>query len=178
LRPEALATSGPKLCARRGALFGAIPVKKSPGANLRGLPQSSSRSRRTASLSGFLDFNQVLQGPLRYGASMRFDTMPSNPKRQACSNTIWPSSSRCSVSWMAPAARARREPAGFIVRQVEGCANHRRLAPTSRRRIAPRHGRGAGCAGRRSQPVRQGRKRWTRHLSGRIPPGCDLRPPR
>jgi hypothetical protein len=29
------------------------------------LVQSSSRSRRTASLSGFFDFSQVLDGPLR-----------------------------------------------------------------------------------------------------------------
>jgi hypothetical protein len=33
--------------------------------------QSFSRSRRTASLGGFLDFSQTFDGPLRYGASRR-----------------------------------------------------------------------------------------------------------
>jgi hypothetical protein len=48
---------------------------------------SSSLSHRTASLSGIFDFSHVLQGPLRYGASMRFETMPSRPMRHACANT-------------------------------------------------------------------------------------------
>jgi len=43
---------------------------------------SSSRSRRTASLSGFFDLNHVFDGPLLYGASTLFETMPSNPMRQ------------------------------------------------------------------------------------------------
>jgi hypothetical protein len=37
---------------------------------------SSSRSRRTASLAGFFDFSHVFDGPLRHGASVRFDTLP------------------------------------------------------------------------------------------------------
>src|SRR5215203_4869462 len=60
-------------------------------------PQSSSRSRRTAGLSGFFDFSQVFDGPLRYGASNRFETMPSSPSRQACSKTAGPSWSICSL---------------------------------------------------------------------------------
>ena len=43
------------------------------------------------------NFNHVLDGPLRYGASNRFDTMPSKPSRQAWSNTAGPSSSKCSL---------------------------------------------------------------------------------
>jgi hypothetical protein len=39
--------------------------------------RSSSRSRRTAILSGFFDFSQVLDGPLRYGESSRLETIPS-----------------------------------------------------------------------------------------------------
>ena len=35
---------------------------------------SSSLSRRTASLAGFFDLSHVFDGPLRYGASVRFDT--------------------------------------------------------------------------------------------------------
>ena len=59
---------------------------------------SSSRSRRTASLCGFFDLSHVFDRPLRYGASTRFDTMPSSPMRQTCSNTVGPSSVRCSVN--------------------------------------------------------------------------------
>jgi hypothetical protein len=66
----------------------------------QGWRHSSSRSRRTASLAGFFDLSHVLDGPLRYGASVRFDTMPSNPMRQACSNTVGPSPIRCSVNRM------------------------------------------------------------------------------
>ena len=42
----------------------------------------SSRSRRTASLAGFFDLGHAFDGPLRYGASTFFDTMPSRPMRQ------------------------------------------------------------------------------------------------
>lgn len=43
---------------------------------LRAVPvqrHSSSASRRSASLAGFFDFSHVLDGPLRLGASVRFD---------------------------------------------------------------------------------------------------------
>jgi hypothetical protein len=43
----------------------------------------SSRSRRTASLAGFFDLSHTLDGPLRYDASTRFETMPSSPMRHA-----------------------------------------------------------------------------------------------
>jgi hypothetical protein len=33
----------------------------------------------------------AFDGPLRYGASVRFETMPSSPMRQTCSNTVGPS---------------------------------------------------------------------------------------
>ena len=38
----------------------------------------SSRSRRTASLARFFDLSHVLDGPLRYGESVRFDTLQSH----------------------------------------------------------------------------------------------------
>ena len=44
-----------------------------------GYCHSSSLSLRTASLSGFFDLSLVFDGPLRYGASTRFETMPSSP---------------------------------------------------------------------------------------------------
>src|SRR6476659_8477262 len=50
-------------------------------------PQSSSRSRRAASHSGFFDLSHVFDGPLRYIESSLFETMPSRPRRHACSNT-------------------------------------------------------------------------------------------
>jgi hypothetical protein len=50
-------------------------------------PLSDLASRRTASHCGFFDLSQVFDGPLRYGESSRFETMPSRPNRQACSNT-------------------------------------------------------------------------------------------
>src|SRR4051812_28533503 len=40
---------------------------------------SSSRSRRTAALSGFFVLSHDRDGPLRYGASIRSETMPSRP---------------------------------------------------------------------------------------------------
>jgi hypothetical protein len=43
------------------------------------LPQSSSRSRRTASLAGFFDLSQTFDGPPRWGASVRLLTMPLQP---------------------------------------------------------------------------------------------------
>jgi hypothetical protein len=57
-------------------------------------PQSSSRSRRTASQAGFFDLSQTFDGPLRYGESSLFETMPSRPNRQARSNTAGPSCAR------------------------------------------------------------------------------------
>ena len=33
------------------------------------------------------------------GASRRFETMPSQPSRQACRNTVAPSASICSIRW-------------------------------------------------------------------------------
>jgi hypothetical protein len=65
--------------------------------------QSSSPSRRTASLNGFFDLSHVF---VRYGESSRFETMPSRPSRQACSNTAGPSWARCSLNWIAFPARA------------------------------------------------------------------------
>ena len=51
-------------------------------------------------LAGFFDLSHVFDGPLRYGASVRFETMPSSPMRQTCSNTVGPSPVRCSTNWM------------------------------------------------------------------------------
>jgi hypothetical protein len=46
-------------------------------------PQSSSRSRSTASLAGFFDLSHTFDGPLRYGESSRFETMPSRPNQHS-----------------------------------------------------------------------------------------------
>ena len=44
-----------------------------------------------------LVLSQCSPRPARYGRSMRFDTMPSRPSRQACSNIVGPSCARCSL---------------------------------------------------------------------------------
>jgi hypothetical protein len=64
-------------CARRRPVFYL-------GDNVKagGYRHCSSRSRRTAALAGFFDFSHVFDGPLRYGASTRFETMPSSAIRQ------------------------------------------------------------------------------------------------
>ena len=49
--------------------------------------QFPSRCRTMAGLSGFLILSQSRDGPERYGAVSRFDTMPFRPILQACSNT-------------------------------------------------------------------------------------------
>jgi hypothetical protein len=36
------------------------------------------------------DLSHTFDGALRKGASVRFDTMPSSPIRQTCSNTVGP----------------------------------------------------------------------------------------
>jgi hypothetical protein len=63
-----------------------------------------SRARIIAGLSGFLTLIQSRDGPERYGAFSRFDTMPSKPNLQACRNTKAPSTSVCSLKTI---------PAGF-----------------------------------------------------------------
>ena len=39
---------------------------------------------RIASLAGFLVLTHVFERPRRYGASVRFDTIPSSPNPQTC----------------------------------------------------------------------------------------------
>jgi hypothetical protein len=53
-------------------------------------------SRRLA--RRFFDLSHVFDGPMRWGASVRFDTKPSRPMRQTCSNTVGPSPARCSLN--------------------------------------------------------------------------------
>jgi hypothetical protein len=60
----------------------------------------TSRARIIAGLSGFLTLIQSRDGPERYGAVIRFDTMPSRPMRQACWNTSAPSPSVWSLRTM------------------------------------------------------------------------------
>jgi hypothetical protein len=45
---------------------------------------STSRARIIAGLSGFFALIQSREGPDRYEALSRFDTMPSRPSLQAC----------------------------------------------------------------------------------------------
>ena len=55
--------------------------------------QSPSSMRFAAGASGFLTFIQKLARPDRYGDPSRFDTMPSQPRAQACLKMIDPSPS-------------------------------------------------------------------------------------
>jgi hypothetical protein len=57
----------------------------------RGAPlrhHSASRARIIAGLSGFFTLSQSRDGPDRYGADSRFDTMPSSPILQACRKMV------------------------------------------------------------------------------------------
>jgi hypothetical protein len=65
---------------------------------LSGWPSATPPAHR---LPGFFILTHVFDGPLRYGASTRFETMPSSPMRQTCSNTVGPSPVRCSLNRMA-----------------------------------------------------------------------------
>jgi len=58
-------------------------VEKSEGELRHRLPHSSSASRFTAGAAGFLNLSQCRVRPLTYGEPRRFDTMPSEPSRQA-----------------------------------------------------------------------------------------------
>jgi hypothetical protein len=53
---------------------------------------SASRARIIAGLFGFLILTQSRDVPDRYGALNRFETMPSRPKRHACTKSKAPSS--------------------------------------------------------------------------------------
>jgi len=52
----------------------------------------------------FVQATWVVDGPLRYGASVRFETMPSSPMRQTCSKGSHPV--RRSSYWIAAVARS------------------------------------------------------------------------
>src|SRR5947209_341351 len=52
--------------------------------------QFSSASLVTAGAFGFFDLTQSAVRPERYGEPLRFDTFPSSPRRQTCSNTMAP----------------------------------------------------------------------------------------
>jgi hypothetical protein len=74
----------PRSVARHGARHPKSPLKKSGAVLWAGRlnSQSSSRSRRTAALSGFLDLSHVFDGPLGYGASRRGNRLaPSRHSR-------------------------------------------------------------------------------------------------
>ena len=68
---------------------------------LSGWPSATPPRSPGAPLAGFFILTHVFDGPLRYGASTRFETMPSSPMRQTCSNTVGPSPVRCSLNRMA-----------------------------------------------------------------------------
>ena len=136
-------------CARRRGFFLACELccahrRGSSGRRAIASPsvifQSSSASRRTGSHSGFFDLSQTFDGPLRYGESSRFVTMPSRPKRQACANTAGPSCARCSLNWIATPPRASilasRDPRPLAVRQI---------------RLRGRHRSAVGCTGTMSR---------------------------
>jgi hypothetical protein len=53
---------------------------------------------------------QAACGPDRYGASIRFDTMPSAPSLHACAKTVGPSSAMYSLNTMHAPRRAARKP--------------------------------------------------------------------
>jgi len=80
-------------------------------------PQRPSRKRTIAGLFGFLTLIQSRDGPDRYGAVSRFDTMPSKPSLQACRNTTAPSSSVCSLKTI-PAGLRANSFASFALRAL------------------------------------------------------------
>ena len=90
---------------------------------------------RTASLSGFFDLSHVFDGPLRYGAFIRFDTKPSSPMRQTCLNTFGPSSAICSLKRIACRLALPSNLASRCLRSISG------RSPGPRRRAATGRGR-------------------------------------
>jgi hypothetical protein len=122
--------------------------------------RSSSRSRRTASQCGFFDLSRTLDGPDRYGESSRFETMPSRPSRQACSNTA--------------GSRHRRAPASLrdvtFDRSICDSANRRLATRSGRTRSASPHDRDGGSAARRNRSARRIRKPRLPHRSKTIAP--------
>ena len=60
--------------------------------------------------------------------STRFETMPSAPSRQACSNTVGPSSATCSLSGIPPRCRGAVAPARPCDRETSDCADPQRRA--------------------------------------------------
>ena len=66
--------------------------------------------------------------PLRYGASVRFETMPSKPMLQTCLNTVGPSPVRCSTNWI---DRRLALPISFLSRCLRSISGRsRRLSPS------------------------------------------------
>jgi hypothetical protein len=80
---------------------GAVPLAPEPcsGAVALGPVLFALAPNRLAQWVFYL--SHVFDGPVRYGASIRFDTMPSSLMRQTCSNTVAPSCAKCSLKWMA-----------------------------------------------------------------------------
>ena len=74
---------------RGGAVYGLFVLSGAAAPAYR--PHSSSASRATAGAAGFLTFSQRSVRPERYGEPRRFDTMPSQPRAQACLKMIAPS---------------------------------------------------------------------------------------
>ena len=93
----------------------------------QGYRHFSSLSRRTAALSGFLHLSHSFEGPLRYGACVRFDTMPSSPMRQTCRKMMGPSPSRCSTNRM---PRRWDLPSSFASRRLRSVNGRSRQVDT------------------------------------------------
>jgi hypothetical protein len=91
---------------------------------------SASRDRIIAGLPGFLTMSQSREGPDRYGALSRFDTMPSRPILQSCWKIAAPSSSVCPLMTM-PIRRLPNSLARRFLRSPGGRA--RRSSPSSLR---------------------------------------------
>jgi hypothetical protein len=103
-----------------------------------------------AGLSGFLTLIQSREGPDRYGAESRFDTIPSGPVMQACRNINSPLASVCSLSaipaFTRDSSRARRG-----LRLLSGNGKCRRRLQCRGRERQPRHVRGGN-----PRPLRAG----------------------
>jgi hypothetical protein len=93
-----------------------------------------SRAQRTAGCSGFFVLIQHVARPVRYGASIRFETISSRSMRQAAANTVAPSASTCSLMAIPPDWRASNFPSR-VLRSLKG--RGRRSSPSCCRRCEP-----------------------------------------
>jgi hypothetical protein len=129
---------------------GSMTISTEPRAGPDHLFQFSLRSRCTAMLAGLRTLIQNAHRPDRLVPSTRFDTMPSAPSRQACSNTVGPSSATCSLTRIFPPRHpAEALPARPCGRGTDAREDPRHRARSHRRHIISRYAQPHGGAARR-----------------------------